>query len=108
MLDERARELWLEEFRKGELTRISYTMALLNKNGYSMSNIATKNYYYDRMMAKNQFYRTKFLYNNKIYQMEPYHIYWPVPESAIQDNTLYRVNQNYGYVGYDKNVAPDD
>ena len=40
--------------------------------------------------------------------MEPYHIYWPVPESAIQDNTLYRVNQNYGYVGYDKNVAPDD
>ena len=108
VLDERARELFIEEFRKGELTRISYTMALLNKNGYSMSTIATKNYYYDRMMAKNQFYRNKYFYNTKQYHIEPYNIYWPVPESAIQDNTLYRINQNYGYVGFDKNVTPDD
>lgn len=108
VLDERARELFLEEFRKVELTRISYTMAKLNKNGYSLTNIAQKNYYYDRMMAKNQFYRTKYLYNSKQYHIEPYHIYWPVPESAIQDNTLNRINQNYGYIGYEKNVTPDD
>ncbi|MDB5232403.1 MAG: RagB/SusD family nutrient uptake outer membrane protein [Chitinophagaceae bacterium] len=108
VLDERARELFIEEFRKIELTRISYTMAMLNKNGYALKTISEKNYYYDRMMLKNQFYRTLYLYNGKQYHMEPYHIYWPVPESAIQDNTLYRLNQNIGYVGADKNVAPID
>lgn len=108
VLDERARELFIEEFRKIELTRISYTMAMLNKNGYSMQNISSKNYYYDRMMLKNQFYRTQYLYSGKKYHMEPYHIYWPVPESAIQDNTLSRLNQNFGYVGYDKNIQPLD
>lgn len=108
VLDERARELFIEEFRKIELTRISYTMATLNKDGYSLDRLSTKNFYYDRMMAKNQFYRTKYLYNGKNYNIEPYHIYWPVPESAIQDNTLYRLNQNLGYVGADKNVPPID
>ncbi|MDB4923071.1 RagB/SusD family nutrient uptake outer membrane protein [Mucilaginibacter sp.] len=108
VLDERARELFIEEFRKIELTRISYIMASLNKNGYTLNNIYLKNYYYDRMMAKNQFYKTQMLYNTKQYHIEPYHIYWPVPQSVIQDNTLYRINQNYGYVGYEKNVTPED
>ena len=38
--------------------------------------------------------------------MSPYHIYWPIPETAINDNTLATLNQNYGYVGYEKNVEP--
>ena len=108
VLDERARELFLEEFRSVELKRISYTMALLKMNGYSMETLPQKNYYYDRMMQKNQFYRTNFLYNKLNYTIQPFNIYWPIPETAIQDNTLGQINQNYGYVGYENNIAPED
>ena len=35
-------------------------------------------------------------------------IYWPIPETAIQDNTLATINQNYGYPGYERNIPPED
>lgn len=120
VLDERARELYLEEFRKNELVRISYTKAKLNLDGYSMNNIGTKNWFYDRISKTNNIYfdvatgqPRNFEYgtdgkNPQIYKISPYHIYWPVPESAINDNTLARINQNYGYIGYDKNIVPID
>jgi hypothetical protein len=108
VLDERARELYTEEFRRTELVRISYTKALLNADGYSLSEISRKNYYYDRMMDKNNFFKTQYTYGSKQYRINPFHVYWPVPESAIQDNTLNQLNQNYGYVGYENNVPPID
>ena len=108
VIDERARELFLEEFRCIELKRISYTMALLKLNGYAMETISEKNYYYDKVIQNNQFYRNKFVYNGMIYSIAPYHIYWPIPESAIQDNTLATLNQNFGYVGYERNIQPED
>lgn len=118
VLDERARELFLEEFRRNELVRISYTMAKLNKNGYSLETIGTKNWYYDRMRFTNNIYfntengtPSNFSYgdngnNVQIYRMSPFHIYWPIPETAINDNTLATLNQNYGYVGYENNIEP--
>lgn len=120
VLDERARELYLEEFRRNELVRIAFTKAKLGKDGYSLEKIGTKNWYYDRMRAKNNLFfdpatgETGYLSygdggnNLQIYRMSPYHIYWPVPESAINDNTMATINQNYGYVGYENNVKALD
>lgn len=116
VLDERARELFLEEFRRSELVRISYIMAKLGKNGYSFENIGTNNWYYDRMKSKNNLFfntltgESGYLSygdggnNLQTYRMSPFHIYWPVPESAINDNSLSTINQNYGYIGYENNL----
>lgn len=42
------------------------------------------------------------------YLLSPFHVYWPIPESAIEANTKAVINQNYGYVGYEKNIEPID
>lgn len=105
ILDERARELFFEEPRKTELTRVSFIMAEKNLNGYSLSTISDKNYYYDRMMTHNNFYRDRINHNGiNTYTIKPYHILWPVPENAIASNSRGRINQNIGYPGAEKNV----
>ena len=65
ILDERARELFYEEPRKTELTRISYIFAMTGKaaeNGkvYTLPKFSEDNYLYDRIMAKNTFYKNKY------------------------------------------------
>ena len=107
ILDERARELFFEEPRKTELTRISFIMAEKGINGYSLENISEKNYYHDRMMKYNNFFREKINHNGiNTYIIKPYHILWPIPENAIASNSRGRINQNIGYPGADKNVPP--
>lgn len=56
ILDERARELFYEEPRKCELTRIAYLFAQTGKadekgRTYSMDNFTTDNYFYNRIMG---------------------------------------------------------
>ena len=105
ILDERARELYFEEPRKTELTRVAFIMAEKGLNGYSLSDISEKNYYYDRMMRYNNFFREKINHNGiNIYTIKPYHILWPIPENAIASNSRGRINQNLGYPGADQNV----
>lgn len=107
ILDERARELFAEEFRKTELTRIAYIMAEKGLNGYSMDNFSEKNYWYDRIMEKNEYYRAgDVLWGPNIYRMSPFHVLWPVPASAIDSNLGGVINQNKGYVGVEKNQPP--
>lgn len=118
VFDERARELFLEEFRRNEMVRVSFTKAKLKQDGYSLSTLSQKNWYYDRMSKKNNIFFNvtagqprHFAYgdggsNVLVYDMSPFHIFWPVPESAINDNTKAQLNQNYGYVGHEKNVPP--
>lgn len=109
ILDERARELFFEEPRKTELTRVSFIMAAKGINGYSLDNISEKNYYYDRMMRYNNFFREKINHNGiNTYVIKPYHILWPVPENAIASNSRGRINQNVGYPGADDNVPALD
>lgn len=109
ILDERARELFFEEPRKTELTRVSFIMAEKNLNGYSLSTISTKNYYHDRMMTHNNFFREKINHNGiNTYTIKPYHILWPVPENAIVSNSRGRINQNIGYPGAEKNIPAKD
>jgi hypothetical protein len=114
ILDERARELFYEEPRKTELTRIAYIFALTgqpayNGKSYSLANFSDDNFFYDRVIEKNVFYRTGIRTNyGNTYTMSSYHVLWPVPSSSIQGNTYGRINQNKGYTGYEFNVPPLD
>ncbi|MBL7700601.1 MAG: RagB/SusD family nutrient uptake outer membrane protein [Chitinophagaceae bacterium] len=112
ILDERARELFFEEPRKTELTRISYIFAMTGKpaeNGktYSLAGFSDDNYFYDRIISKNVFYRDgiRTIHGDQ-YTISPYHVLWPVPTDAIQANANGIVNQNKGYTGYERNVPP--
>ncbi|WP_119080323.1 RagB/SusD family nutrient uptake outer membrane protein [Chitinophaga alhagiae] len=114
ILDERARELFYEEPRKTELTRISYIFAKTGKaayNGkvYTLENFSDNNFFYDRVMEKNNFYRNGTVTNHgDKYTISPYHVLWPVPSNSIQGNTYGIINQNKGYVGYEGNRPPLD
>jgi hypothetical protein len=109
ILDERARELYYEEPRKTELTRIAFIFAKTGKaaeNGktYSLDNFSDNNYFFDRIVEKNGFYnkgvRTAF---GTEYTLSAFHVLWPVPQNAINANTIGRINQNKGYSGYELN-----
>jgi len=107
ILSERARELYLEEHRKSELTRIAFLMAQEKRNGYSLDNFSQKNWYYDRIMKKNNFYGTQYFYSTNAYVMKPYHVLWPIPENWILANSEGHINQNIGYPGAESNVTPE-
>ena len=110
ILDERAKELYMEEPRKCELTRISYLLTKTGKsyNGktYSLSNFSTSNFFYDRIIEKNNFYRDAIPEFLATHTISPYHVLWPIPANAIITNTLGHINQNPGYSGSDSNIAP--
>lgn len=107
ILDERARELFAEEFRKTELTRIAFIMAEKGFNGYSVENFSEKNFWYDRTVAKNEFYKAgDILWGTNIFKISPFHVLWPIPASAIDSNQGGTINQNKGYIGYEKNIPP--
>lgn len=114
ILDERARELYYEEPRKVELTRMAYLFAQTGKmayNGktYSMDNFSENNFFYDRVMEHNNFYRQGVVTNHgDKYTMSPYHVLWPIPQVAIDGNSQGHINQNKGYSGSEKNVPPLD
>lgn len=104
ILDERARELFIEEHRKVELTRIAFIKAQLGQDGYSLSNFHEKNWYYDRIMKKNNFFKEEYFYSTNAFIMKPYHVLWPVPLTAITSNTMGHINQNKGYPGSETNI----
>ena len=114
ILDERARELFYEEPRKTELTRIAYIFASTGKpayNGktYNMTTFSDNNFLYDRVIEKNVFYREQVPTESNVnFKMAPYHVLWPIPASAQRFNTTGVINQNKGYTGYENNVAPLD
>jgi len=107
ILDERARELFAEEFRKTELTRIAYIMADNNLNGYSIHNFSEKNYWYDRVIDKNEFYRAgNIMWGSNVFKLSSFHVLWPIPATAIDSNSGGVINQNEGYIGVENNQAP--
>lgn len=114
ILDERARELYWEEPRKTELTRIAYIFAQTGKtayNGksYNLNNFSDNNFFYDRIMEKNDFYKNNVLTVQGVrYRIAPYHVLWPIPAAAQRFNTRGRINQNKGYSGYEQNVPALD
>ncbi|MEI6276981.1 MAG: RagB/SusD family nutrient uptake outer membrane protein [Prolixibacteraceae bacterium] len=112
VLDERARELYYEELRKVELTRMAIIYATTgipcyNGKVYSMDKISDDNFWYDRVVEVSDFYNksVKTPYGN-VFSCSPKHIFWPVPSYAINSNTGGIINQNKGYPGTAKNVIP--
>lgn len=114
ILDERARELFFEEPRKTELTRIALIFARTGKaayNGktYQMDNFSDNNFFYDRIKEKNTFYRDGVVTNHgDKFTISPYHVFWPVPSRSLQANPNGVINQNKGYVGFEKNIPASD
>jgi hypothetical protein len=112
ILDERAKELYCEEPRKCELTRIACLFAKTGKiayNGktYSETNFSENNFFYDRIIEKNVFYRDHVLGKDETrYSISPWHVFWPIPADAINSNTLGHINQNKGYPGSEINIEP--
>jgi len=112
VLDERNRELYYEELRKVELTRISIIYArtgvqCYNGKTYDMDKISEENFWYDRVMGKNNFYNkgVSTPYGNH-FTCSPFHIFWPIPSYAINSNAGGVINQNIGYPGTERNVPP--
>jgi hypothetical protein len=106
IFDERARELFAEEPRHSELVRVSYIMAKLNLDGYTLDGFATKNYYYDRVIKYNKTYGSGLTQYGTTANIAPFHALWPIPSNVITANTKGVINQNIGYDGADKNIPP--
>lgn len=115
ILDERQRELYWEEPRKTELTRMAFIFAqtgIPSYTGktYNMANFSTSNFFYDRIMEKNNFYSNPNVITNSgnHFTISPYHVLWPIPQRDIDLNVNGHLNQNKGYSGSESNVAPLD
>jgi hypothetical protein len=112
ILDERDRELFYEEPRHEELVRMSYLFAQTGKpddkgRTYSMSNFSKNNFWYNRIMDKTEFYNKGVRTNHgDEYEVSPYNVLFPVPQSAIDANTEGHINQNIGYSGAGSNIPP--
>jgi hypothetical protein len=109
ILDERAKELYWEENRKSEMTRMSFLFAKTGKtyNGktYSLDKLHESNFLYDRTIEKNIFYREHVRNKNgSYYRISPRHFLWPVPAPVINANTQGRINQTLEYPGAELNV----
>jgi len=114
ILDERARELFYEEPRKCELTRIAFLFAKTGKaagNGkvYALQNFSEVNFWYDRIMEKTEFFNkgVKTVAGDE-FTLSPYHVLWPVPQTVIDANSQGIINQNKGYVGAGRNLPPKE
>ncbi len=117
IMDERARELYLEEWRHMELSRVSYCLALSGKpdewgNTYNVDtydktsgvDMSGGSYWYQRVVRDGGIYnRGGVTSNNRTlnYKMNKCNLYWPIPNAAITANNKGKLNQNFGYNGYD-------
>lgn len=111
IINERARELNMEEWRFTELSRVSYCLALSGKadewgNVYTVDNLWQNSYWYQRIQHYSDFYnKGKITIKNRSYTMAPHNINWPIPQGAINANGGAKLRQNPGYGGYDAGTA---
>lgn len=114
IMDERARELYYEEWRHSELSRVSYIFALTGKadefgKTYTEETLSESSYWFERVNKYNNFYNKGVKTRLGIsYTIAPYHIFYPVPQNSINANRDGRINQNTGYSGAEKNIKPFD
>jgi hypothetical protein len=111
IMDERARELNMEEFRFVEMSRVSYCLALASKpdewgNQYQVDNLHQNSYWFQRIQHYNEFYnKGRVTVKNRSYTMAPHNINWPIPNGAINANGGNRLRQNPGYSGFDGGIT---
>jgi hypothetical protein len=119
IVSERARELYWEEWRNVELTRVSLCLARSGKpdewgNTYNLENfdkqsgtdLAGGSYWYQRIVQYGMYNKGPVQIDatgisNPNYTMDKKNLYWPVPNAAITANNRGELSQNYGYDGYD-------
>ena len=106
IFDERARELFAESPRHAEMVRVSYIMAELNRNGYSLPSFSESNWWYDRVTNHNTFIQMKAEKSGMVAQVSPFHVLWPIDNNVINANTFGNINQNKGYFGAENFVPP--
>jgi hypothetical protein len=123
IMNERARELYFEEWRNVELTRVSLCLARSGRpdewgNTYDINTFDKQSgvdrkggsYWYQRCIQYGIYNKEGRLSivatnANPLYQMDKKNIYWPIPEVAITGNSKGELHQNYGYTGYDENCS---
>jgi len=119
IMDERARELYLEEWRNVELKRVSYCLALSGKpdewgNTYDINTFDKQDgtdavggsYWYQRIMHYGMYNKGSIAIRPRTinYRMDKHNLYWPIPDAAIKANNQGKLRQNYGYDGYDPSI----
>jgi hypothetical protein len=120
IMNERARELYLEEWRNVELSRVSYCLALSGKPDEwgNMYDVNTFDKQSGRDAAGGSYWWQRIMHYNEAYNKNPVNVigkeikwtldkrnfYWPIPESASKANIKGTLSQNYGYDGYDPNT----
>jgi len=121
IMAERARELYLEEFRQAEMVRVSWCLARSGKpdewgNTYDLNtwdkqegtDLNGGSYWYRRCTTYNVFNHDygKGQQGNQTfeYKINKHNLFWPVPNSAITANNQGVLRQNYGYDGYDDSI----
>ncbi|HMM02224.1 MAG: RagB/SusD family nutrient uptake outer membrane protein [Dysgonomonas sp.] len=117
IMDERARELYWEEWRNVELTRVSLCLARSGKpdewgNTYNLNTFDKQSgtdatggsYWYQRVTKKGMYNKGPISVNatkgSINYMMDKKNIYWPIPNKEIRANNKGDLGQNYGYDGY--------
>ncbi|HWB90979.1 MAG TPA: RagB/SusD family nutrient uptake outer membrane protein [Puia sp.] len=124
IMDERARELYLEEWRHMELSRVSYCLALSGKpdewgNTYNVdtydkqsgTDLAGGSYWYKRVVLDGGMYNKGTITSNGQnfnYTMDKHNLYYPIPNAAIIGNNKGKLMQNFGYDGYDASTPEWD
>lgn len=126
IMNERARELFWEEWRNVELTRVSLCLARSGKpdewgNTYNLEDFDKQSgtdpeggsYWYQRIVRYSMYNKGPIQIDatgnsSPNYTMDKKNIYWPIPNAAITANSRGRLSQNYGYDGYDPNVPKWD
>lgn len=118
IMNERARELYWEEWRNVELTRVSLCLARSGKpdewgNTYSLDNFDKQqgtdaqggSYWYQRINHYSLYNKGPIEIDAKVsnpnYTMDKKNIYWPIFNVSIVGNNKGELAQNYGYDGYD-------
>jgi hypothetical protein len=119
IVNERARELYWEEWRNVELTRVSLCLARSGKpdewgNRYNLEDFDKQggtdsnggSYWYQRIIHYSMYNKGPIQIDatgnsNPNYTMDKKNIYWPIPNAAITANNKGELSQNYGYDGYD-------
>ena len=121
IMAERARELYMEEFRQAEMVRVSWCLAKSGMadewgNTYSLDNwdkqegtdLNGGSYWFKRCTTYNVFNRAcgKGVSGNQSfeYKINKHNLFWPVPNSAITANNKAKLRQNFGYDGYDEST----
>lgn len=126
IMNERARELYWEEWRNVELKRVSLCLARSGRpdewgNTYSLETFDKQSgtdatggsYWYQRIVHYSMYNKGPIQINapgnsNPNYTMDKKNMYWPIPNSAITANINGRLSQNFGYDGYDPNTPKWD